>query len=240
MGYRVKTVILAGGRGTRIMEESVPKPLVEIRDKPIIHHIMDIYARHGHTEFIVAAGYRHWLLSSYFAFASHGYDVTVVDTGLDSSTAERIAQVLPDSTFFLTYGDGVADIDINALANFHQGQNKTATVTAVTPSRPSASSSDVDATGTSKSAARRAVFSGSRPTIATTSKPAARSARTCVKHPKPVPTTTTPGDTGLTTRPRSTRPRPERTAGWCRASVARRPRPRTWPEPDRRPCPRPR
>jgi glucose-1-phosphate cytidylyltransferase len=158
----VKAVILAGGRGSRLSEETVvrPKPLVEIGGRPIIWHIMNIYAAHGIADFVVCAGYKGYLLKEYFAnLALHDSDVTfdlgsgevtyhqpaqlpwrvtVVDTGLETMTAGRILRVGDhlgsDEPFFLTYGDGVADVDVTATMKLHRRSGLLATVTAVRPS----------------------------------------------------------------------------------------------------------
>ncbi|MBY0432019.1 MAG: glucose-1-phosphate cytidylyltransferase [Rhodospirillales bacterium] len=156
----MKAVILAGGRGSRISEESNsrPKPLVEIGGKPILWHIMNIYARHGIDEFIVCAGYKGYMIKEYFAnlvlhhaditvdlgrnrieyhnFSPISWKVTVVDTGLDTMTGgrvRRIAKWLDGKPFCLTYGDGVADIDISALVAFHKRHGLDATMTTVRP-----------------------------------------------------------------------------------------------------------
>ncbi len=155
----MKAVILAGGFGTRISEESAirPKPLVEIGGQPILWHIMKIYAEHGLTEFVVCGGYKCHMLRSYFRdcmlacsditfdlrndkIEIHNHDiepwcVTVVDTGENTMTGGRIKRIRPyiDGTFCMTYGDAVADIDITALIRYHKHCGTLATVTAVTP-----------------------------------------------------------------------------------------------------------
>jgi glucose-1-phosphate cytidylyltransferase len=155
----VKAVILAGGFGTRLSEETAirPKPLVEIGGRPIIWHIMSIYAAHGVDDFIVCCGYRGELLKEYFLnFGRWGADLTVdlgtdhvlvhrrareswrvtlVDTGLDTMTGGRVRHVRDhlDGTFFLTYGDGVSDVSITELLRFHREQEALATLTAVQP-----------------------------------------------------------------------------------------------------------
>lgn len=156
----MKVVILAGGRGTRISEENAPKPMVEIGGRPMLWHIMNIYAAHGIVDFVVCAGYKGYLLKDYFAnLALHDSDVTfdlgsgtvehhdpqrvpwrvtVVDTGLEAMTAGRVRAVrkhlAPDEPFCLTYGDGVADVDITATIERHRQAGLLATITAVRPS----------------------------------------------------------------------------------------------------------
>jgi glucose-1-phosphate cytidylyltransferase len=154
----VKAVILAGGLGLRLSEETTvkPKPMVEIGAKPILWHIMKLYAAHGVEEFIVCLGYRGYVIKEWFAnYALHTSDVTfdmrsgnthvhhtttepwrvtLVDTGADTMTGGRLKRVLPyigDETFCLTYGDGVSDVDIGALIAHHRNEGRLATVTAV-------------------------------------------------------------------------------------------------------------
>lgn len=154
----MKVVIFAGGRGTRISEESTlrPKPMIEIGGKPILWHIMKIYAAYGHTEFIICLGYKGWMIKEYFVnYFMHNADVTVdlsnnqlevhnnfaepfkislIDTGLDTMTAGRLKRVLPytnNEPFMLTYGDGVCDVDINKLVEFHKQSGKICTMTAI-------------------------------------------------------------------------------------------------------------
>jgi glucose-1-phosphate cytidylyltransferase len=157
----MKAVILAGGRGTRLSEETAlrPKPMVEIGGRPILWHIMRIYAAHGVTDFVVCLGYKGWLIKEWFLnYRLHGSDLTVdlatgqvevlrpapepwrvtlVDTGEESMTGGRLRRVAPhlagEEAFCLTYGDGVADIDIGALIAFHRAHGRQATITAVTP-----------------------------------------------------------------------------------------------------------
>jgi glucose-1-phosphate cytidylyltransferase len=156
----VKAVILAGGFGSRLSEETAvrPKPMVEIGGKPILWHIMKIYAAHGIEEFVVCLGYKGYLIKEYFAnyylhtcdvsfdlssgamevhrSATEPWHVTLVDTGEHTMTGGRLKRVLPylgEEDFFFTYGDGLADIDISALVAFHRRQGKLATVTAVQP-----------------------------------------------------------------------------------------------------------
>lgn len=157
----MKVVILAGGLGTRISEESHlrPKPMIEIGEKPILWHIMKTYSHYGFHEFIICLGYKGHMIKQYFAdYYLHMSDitldfskgnemtihnnvaepwrVTLVETGLNTQTGgrlKRIQKYIGDETFMLTYGDGVSDVDIPALARFHQQHEKIATITAVQP-----------------------------------------------------------------------------------------------------------
>ena len=158
----MKVVLLAGGFGTRIAEESDlrPKPMVEIGGMPILWHIMKMYASHGLTDFVVCLGYKGYVIKEYFAnYVLHRSDVTVdlakneityhsseaedwrvtlVDTGQGSMTGGRIKRVSPyldkDQPFCMTYGDGLSDVDITKLLAFHKAQGRDATVTVVRPS----------------------------------------------------------------------------------------------------------
>jgi glucose-1-phosphate cytidylyltransferase len=156
----VKVVILAGGHGTRLSEETAvrPKPMVEIGGRPIIWHIMKTFSHHGLNDFVVCCGYRGDILKDYFfnyarreadltidvasgdaeihRGASEPWKVTLVDTGLNSMTGGRVARVRPyldEETFCLTYGDGVSDVDVAELVDFHRREGATATLTAVQP-----------------------------------------------------------------------------------------------------------
>ena len=155
----MKVVILAGGRGTRIQEESLikPKPLIEIGSKPIIWHIMKSYSHYGFKEFVICCGYKGYLIKEYFAnFSLHNSDVTIdikkneikvhknnnedwkitlIDTGDDSLTGGRILRIkdFVDEEFLLTYGDGVADVNISKLVEHHKTNKKIATMTIVQP-----------------------------------------------------------------------------------------------------------
>lgn len=156
----MKTVLFAGGKGTRLSEETqrLPKPLVTIGSHPILWHIMHIYAHYGHKEFGVALGYKGHLIKRYFAdyhrlsgdlrvdlgrgsidvvdAQAPDWVVNLIDTGEDTMTAGRLRRMkywLGDEPFMVTYGDGVADIDITALIEFHKSHGKLATVTAVRP-----------------------------------------------------------------------------------------------------------
>lgn len=158
----MKVVILAGGLGTRLSEETglKPKPMVEIGGMPILWHIMKIYSSHGFNDFIVCLGYRGYMIKEYFAnYFLHKSDVTInlkensikthdsfaepwnitlVDTGAETMTGGRIKRVKQhigeDETFLLTYGDGVSDVDIKSSLNFHKQHGKLCTVTSVQPS----------------------------------------------------------------------------------------------------------
>jgi glucose-1-phosphate cytidylyltransferase len=157
----VKAVILAGGAGTRLAEETTvrPKPMVEIGGRPILWHIMKIYSHFGVTDFVICLGYKGHTITEYFAnYFLHSSDVsldisnqrvtvhkrrsenwhiTLVDTGLETMTGSRIKAVRsyldPKRPFFMTYGDGVGDVDIGELLAFHRRHGKLATVTAVAP-----------------------------------------------------------------------------------------------------------
>jgi glucose-1-phosphate cytidylyltransferase len=156
----MKAVILAGGFGSRLSEETSarPKPMVEIGGKPILWHIMKLYAAHGIDEFVICLGYKGYMIKEYFAnyylhtsdvsfdlasggmkihrSASEPWRVTLVDTGEQTMTGGRLKRVLPfldEREFCFTYGDGVADIDLSALIAFHRARGTLATVTAVQP-----------------------------------------------------------------------------------------------------------
>jgi glucose-1-phosphate cytidylyltransferase len=156
----MKVIILAGGLGTRLSEETAikPKPMVEIGGRPILWHIMNIYAAYGFREFIIALGYKGEIIKNYFLnyyhlrndFSVHlqngqievhdgaheDWIVHLIDTGLHTETGGRIKRLAPwigSETFMVTYGDGVANIDIRALVEFHRQHGKLGTITAVRP-----------------------------------------------------------------------------------------------------------
>lgn len=157
----MKAVILAGGYGTRLAEETTtrPKPLVEIGGRPILWHIMKIYAAHGVNDFIICLGYKGYMIKEYFSvYATQSHDIvvdlaqgtlewlgestkenfriTLVDTGENSMTGGRLRRVrrhLGDEDFCFTYGDGLGNVDITALIDFHRQHRRSATVTAVRP-----------------------------------------------------------------------------------------------------------
>lgn len=158
----MKVVILAGGFGTRISEESQfkPKPMIDLGGRPILWHIMKLYSHYGYNDFVICAGYKQEVIKEYFAnyflhtsdvtfdFSggkqdvivhqkhSEPWKVTVVDTGLNTLTGGRVKRVgryLDNERFFLTYGDGVSDVDIAALLEFHKQHGKLVTLTSVNP-----------------------------------------------------------------------------------------------------------
>ena len=156
----MKTVILAGGLGTRLSEETStrPKPMVELGDQPILEHILELYSRAGFNEFVIACGYKASVIKEHFlSIYERKGDLTIetasgrievhereqpdwklhlVDTGHDTQTGGRILRVKPwiqDGTFMLTYGDGLADVDLKKLVAFHKSHGKLATITAVRP-----------------------------------------------------------------------------------------------------------
>jgi len=157
----MKTVILAGGFGTRISEEShlKPKPMVEIGEKPILWHIMKIYSYYGYNDFVICLGYKGYCIKEYFAhYFLHESDitfdfrnsneriihqhnaepwkVTLVDTGIETMTGGRVKRIKPyigDETFMLTYGDGVCNVNIQKLVECHQAHGKLATITSTQP-----------------------------------------------------------------------------------------------------------
>jgi glucose-1-phosphate cytidylyltransferase len=156
----MKVLILAGGLGSRLSEETTlkPKPMVEIGGKPILWHIMKLYSHYGYNEFVILCGYKGYMIKSYFAnYFRHMADMTVdmttnsieyhknhaepwkvtlVDTGLDTMTGGRIKRVqdfIGNEPFFLTYGDGVADINLEELVKFHKSHSKAITMTSVQP-----------------------------------------------------------------------------------------------------------
>ena len=134
----MKAVILAGGYGTRISEEShlKPKPMIEIGGKPILWHIMKIYSAYKIDDFVICLGYRGEKIKEYFGnIDSTLWDVELVDTGLDTMTGGRLKRIQDhvDDTFCVTYGDGLSDLDINGLLSFHKEKKSLATLTAIHP-----------------------------------------------------------------------------------------------------------
>lgn len=157
----MRVVILAGGYGTRISEEShlKPKPMIEIGGRPILWHIMKYYSSFGHNEFVICCGYKGYVIKEFFAdyylhtsdvtfdFTSNNemtihnniaepWKVTIVDTGLNTMTGgrlKRVAKYIGDEPFLMTYGDGVCDVDLDALVKYHYASGKLATLTAIQP-----------------------------------------------------------------------------------------------------------
>ena len=134
----MKAVILAGGYGTRISEESHlrPKPMIEIGEKPILWHILKTYSSYDINEFVICCGYKGEQIKEYFTnFNSETWDIELVDTGLDTMTGGRLKRIQShiDDTFCVTYGDGLCNIDINNLISFHREKKSIATLTAVHP-----------------------------------------------------------------------------------------------------------
>ncbi len=136
----MQVVVLCGGKGTRLSEytEEIPKPLIEIGPKPILWHLVQLYKRFGHKDFIFCLGYKGDKIKDYFKDEKE-INIKFVGTGLDANKAERIQKVrhlIKDDDFFVTYGDDLSDVDINALYKFHKKNNKTATLTAVNLESP--------------------------------------------------------------------------------------------------------
>ncbi len=184
----MKVVILAGGLGTRLSEETDlrPKPMVEIGGKPILWHIMKIYSHYGFNEFVVCCGYKGYVIKEYFAnyflhqtdvtfdlannkmevhnSGSENWKVTLVDTGINTNTAGRIKRIqkyLGEQPFMLTYGDGVADININQLLEFHKKSGKIATLSSIQlPGR--FGNVDTDENGTVKTFQEKPIGDGVR------------------------------------------------------------------------------
>ena len=133
----MKVIILAGGFGTRLSEETdlIPKPLVKIGGKPILWHIMKQYSAFGYNEFVILLGYKGQMIKEYFANNNeNNWDITFLDTGQKTDTGGRIkqaAQHIDNQTFMLTYGDGLADINLIQLLSFHQKHGGLATMTSV-------------------------------------------------------------------------------------------------------------
>jgi len=134
----MKVILLAGGFGTRISEytDSIPKPMVQIGGKPILWHIMNSYARYGHKDFIIALGYKGEVIKKYFSKISNDWNVNLVDTGQETMTGgriKRLQKVIGNETCMFTYGDGLANINLESLLTFHKKHGKLVTVTAVRP-----------------------------------------------------------------------------------------------------------
>ena len=134
----MNVVILAGGLGTRISEYTklVPKPMIKIAGKPMIYHIMKNYAKYGFKSFIIASGYKGNIIKKFFRKKIKNWNVSVIDTGKKTMTGGRLKKLkkyIGDQTFFLTYGDGVSNINIKTLLSFHKKNKKLVTLTAVRP-----------------------------------------------------------------------------------------------------------
>ena len=134
----MKVIILAGGLGTRISEETAnkPKPMVLLDDKPIIWHLMNIFASQGFDEFLIATGYKGEVISDWVANLKSNWRIRAIDTGLDTQTGGRISKCMreaPGERVFATYGDGLGNIDLKALLDFHLQHGKLSTLTAVRP-----------------------------------------------------------------------------------------------------------
>ena len=134
----MQVVILAGGFGTRLSEETdvIPKPMVQIGNLPILHHIMNYYAGFGHKDFVIALGYKSEIVKDYFSkFENQEWNINLVDTGLETATGGRIKKLEPilEEEFMLTYGDGLSNVNLNNLLEHHTRNKKLATVTAVRP-----------------------------------------------------------------------------------------------------------
>ncbi len=134
----MKVVILAGGKGTRLSEytKKIPKPMVQIKGVPLIIYIMKHYAKYGYTDFIIASGYKHNYIKNFFANKSFEWKIKIVNTGINSMTGGRVRRlknILKNQKFFLTYGDGLSNVNLKKLLKFHNSTKSYATLTAVRP-----------------------------------------------------------------------------------------------------------
>lgn len=134
----MKVVILAGGQGTRLAEytKKIPKPMVKIRKIPILEHIINHYAKYGFKDFYIAAGYKQDIIKNYFKKKKNRLNINVIDTGQKTMTGgrlKRLKKYLEKETFLMTYGDGLADLNIKKLIKFHKKNQNIATLTAVRP-----------------------------------------------------------------------------------------------------------
>lgn len=138
----MKAVILCGGQGARLREltEDIPKPLIEIGDKPVLWHIMKIYASHGINQFILCLGYKGEKIKEYFDKNNgENWNIEFVDTGIGVSKAERLLKIrhlIDEDTFLVSYGDDVSDVNIKEVIDFHNSKGKIATLTAIKPRNP--------------------------------------------------------------------------------------------------------
>ena len=135
----MKVIILAGGSGTRISEytKTIPKPMIKIKKKPLIHRIMEHYSKYGHNDFFIALGYKGHIIKDYFKKKKFtNWNINLIETGRNTMTGGRLKKfekIMKNETFMLTYGDGLSDVNINNLINFHKKNKKIATLTAVHP-----------------------------------------------------------------------------------------------------------
>ena len=134
----MKVIILAGGLGTRLSEytDSIPKPMIQIGGKPMLWHIINLYFKYNHKDFFVATGYKSEIIKKYFSKNSEKWNVNLIDTGQKTMTGgrlKRLQKIIGNETCMLTYGDGISNININALVDFHKTHGKMITVSAVRP-----------------------------------------------------------------------------------------------------------
>ena len=134
----MKVILLAGGFGTRLSEftDTIPKPMVQIGDKPMLWHIMNLYARYNHKDFFVALGYKGEIIKKYFSEIPKKWNINLIDTGQKTMTGgrvKRLQKLIGNETCMLTYGDGLSDIDFDTLIDFHKSHRKLITVSAVRP-----------------------------------------------------------------------------------------------------------
>ena len=134
----MKVVILAGGLGTRLSEytKTIPKPMVQIAKKPMLIHIMEHYSRYGFNDFYIALGYKSKIIKDYFKTHKHNWSVNLINTGLYTMTGgrlKRLKKYLGNESFLMTYGDGISNVNIEKLINFHKKNKKLVTLTAVRP-----------------------------------------------------------------------------------------------------------
>ena len=134
----MKVILLAGGFGTRLSEytDTIPKPMVQIGGKPMLWHIMNIYAKYNHKDFIIATGYKSEIIKKYFSKNTENWNITLVETGKNTMTGgrvKRLQKIIGKETCMLTYGDGLSDINLDSLLTFHKKHKKLVTVLAVRP-----------------------------------------------------------------------------------------------------------
>tara|TARA_Y100000590_G_scaffold457737_1_gene610973 strand:+ start:272 stop:967 length:696 start_codon:yes stop_codon:yes gene_type:complete len=134
----MKVILLAGGLGTRLSEytDTIPKPMVQIGDKPMLFHIMDLYSRYQHKDFYVALGYKGEVIKKYFSKISNKWNINLIDTGQKTMTGGRVKRfqkLIGNETCMLTYGDGLSNINLDDLLSFHKSHGKLITVSAVRP-----------------------------------------------------------------------------------------------------------